>query len=244
MGGENIIGNLTRNGGMGIRVISDFIMPNEGVVDIYVESAWIKSTGEYAQNPYNNLSNRPVVIMGVEGTLTRNSETSYTFSRDKAGESFKVGAGTIFWDKALWDCRDYPHIWFTGQNGGYDTEEEWADMINMAARNFGENFIVCSTALTRTNAELIRQATKTFSCKYINLRAYTEGQAVYDGQRFGLIDASYSQADYAELFWPGTDKVHQNNLLSYMWAVLVWNTLVDLGYVEGTRVESGDFFKA
>jgi hypothetical protein len=243
MGGENIIGNLTRNGGIGIRVTADFVMPASGSVDIEVESAWMKSDGTYTQNPYNKASNRDVRIMGVKGKMTRNSSTSYTFTRNDEGESFKVGIGTLLWDEALWSCKDYPHIWFTGQNMGYENEQDWADMINMAARNFGENFIVCSTALAGTTNQLVRCATKTFGDKYINLKAYTEGQAVYDGQRFGLIDSSASASDYASLFWPGTDKVHQNNLLSYMWAVLMWNTLLDLGYVEGTRIETGEYYK-
>lgn len=243
MGGENIIGNLTRNGGIGIRVTADFVMPTSGSVDIEVESAWMKSDGTYAQNPYNNAANRDVRIMGVKGKMTRNSLTSYTFTRNEEGESFKVGIGTLLWDESLWSCKDYPHIWFTGQNMGYENEQDWADMINMAARNFGENFIVCSTALAGTTNQLVRCATKTFGDKYINLKAYTEGQAVYDGQRFGLIDASALASDYASLFWPGTDKVHQNNLLSYMWAVLMWNTLLYLGYVEGDRIVTGDYYK-
>lgn len=243
MGGENIIGNLTRNGGIGIRVTADFVMPASGSVDIEVESAWMKSDGTYAQNPYNNASNRDVRIMGVKGKMTRNSTTSYTFTRNEEGETFKVGIGSLLWDESLWSCKDYPHIWFTGQNMGYENEQDWADMINMAARNFGENFIVCSTALAGTTNQLVRCATKTFGDKYINLKAYTEGQAVYDGQRFGLIDSNASASDYASLFWPGTDKVHQNNLLSYMWAVLMWNTLLDLGYVEGNRIVTGDYYK-
>jgi hypothetical protein len=243
MGGENIIGNLTRNGGIGIRVTADFVMPASGSVDIEVESAWMKSDGTYAQNPYNNASNRDVRIMGIKGKMTRNSSASYTFTRNDEGESFKVGIGTLLWDEALWSCKDYPHIWFTGQNMGYENEQDWADMINMAARNFGENFIVCSTALSGTTNQLVRCATKTFGNKYINLKAYTEGQAVYDGQRFGLIDSSALASDYGSLFWPGTDKVHQNNLLSYMWAVLMWNTLLDLGYVEGNRINTGDYYK-
>lgn len=242
MGGENIIGNLTRNGGIGIRVTSDFVMPTSGSVDIEVESAWMKSDGTYAQNPYNNATNRDVRIMGIKGKLTRNNTTSYTFTRNDEGESFNVGIGTLLWDETLWSCKDYPHIWFTGQNMGYENEQDWADMINMAARNFGENFIVCSTALSGTTNQLVRCGTKTFGDKYVNLKAYTEGQAVYDGQRFGLIDSSTSASDYASLFWPGSDKVHQNNLLSYMWAVLMWNTLLDLGYVEGDRIESGEYY--
>lgn len=242
MGGENIIGNLTRNGGIGIRVTQEFTIPESGSVNIFIESAWMKSDGAYAQNPYNSLSNRNVIIMGIEGKLTRVSTTEYTFTRNVSGHEMKVGVGVIFWDEALWDCKDYPHVWFTGQNGGYENEADWADMINSAARNFGENFIVCSTALSGTTNELVRQATKTFGDKYINLRAYTQGQAVYDGQRYGLIDSSYTAADYEALFWPGSDKVHQNNLLSYIWAVLMWNTLLDLGYVEGERIDTGEYY--
>ena len=114
VGGENIVGNLTRNGGIGIRVTSDFVMPASGSVDIEVESAWMKSDGTYAQNPYNNATNRDVRIMGVKGKMTRNSSTSYTFTRTDEGESFKVGIGTLLWDEALWSCKDYPHIWFNG----------------------------------------------------------------------------------------------------------------------------------
>ena len=58
----------------------------------------------------------------------------------------------------------------------------------------------------------------------------------------GLIDSQYNAGDYEELFWPGSDKVHQNNLLSYIWAVKMWNTLLDLGFVEGTRIDTGDYY--
>lgn len=243
-GGEDIIGNLTRNGGVGIRVAEEFTIPISGSVDIVLTSVWMKSDGTYAQYPYrqSGIARRTVVICGIKGNLLQTGAQTYTFTRTEEGEAVKVGVGVIFYDSTLWDCRDYPHVWFTGQNGGYENEADWADMINSAARNFGENFIVCSTALSRTTNELVRQATKTFGDKYINLRAYTQGQAVYDGQRYGLIDSSYTAADYESLFWPGSDKVHQNNLLSYIWAVLMWNTLLDLGYVEGERIDTGEYY--
>lgn len=39
-------------------------------------------------------------------------------------------------DAALYDDKDYPHIWFTGQNYGYESEEDWANMVSSSANNF------------------------------------------------------------------------------------------------------------
>lgn len=343
MGGENIIGNLTRAGGLGIRVKAPFTIPASGSVECALESQWILASGGYAPNPYNSLPNggTKVTICGILGALEKAStdavgvafytseqvfisslsnngiynipsnaayyrftinnpqtgeahitinssavniadeatlngyinssgtyvssdsykcsnyisisqgtiyidslatSTGYKFTRDEAGESVKVGLGEVLFDNALYDDRDYPHIWFTGQNGGYTDEQEWAQMIKAATYNFNEKYIVCSTALTKTTDELIKEANIHFGGKYLNLRAYTQGQAIYDGQRMGLIDSQYNAEDYETLFWPGSDKVHQNNLLSYIWAVKMWNMLLDFGFVEGTRIDIGDYY--
>ena len=172
----------------------------------------------------------------------RNSSSTFSFTRDEAGEPVKIGVGEVFFVKVLFDDRDYVHIWFTGQNGGYEDEEEWADMVKAAAMNFGDKFIICSTPHERTTPELVRQANIHFGCRYLNLRDYTKGQAVYDGQRLGIIDSGYTADDYEQLFWPGSDKVHQNNLLSYIWAVKMWNLMLELGFVEGTRIETGGYY--
>ena len=343
MGGENIIGNLTRAGGLGIRVKSPFTIPASGSVECALESQWILASGGYAQTPYNSLPNggTKVTICGILGTLEKAStnavgiafytseqafisslsdngtydipsnaayyrftinnpqtgeahitindsavditeqailsgyvnnsgayvssnsykcsdyisilqgtiyidslatSTGYKFTRNESGESVKVGVGEVFFDNAFYDDRDYPHIWFTGQNGGYTDEQEWVQMVKAAAYNFNDKYIVCSTALTKTTDELVRVANILFNGRYLNLRAYTQGQAVYDGQRMGLIDSQYNAGDYEELFWPGSDKIHQNNLLSYIWAAKMWNTLLELGYVEGERIETGDYY--
>lgn len=345
MGGENIIGNLTRAGGLGIRVKAPFTIPTSGSVECALESQWILASGGYAQTPYNSLPNggTKVTICGILGTLEKAStnavgiafytseqvfisslsnngtynipsnaayyrftinnpqtgeahitindsavditeqailsgyvnnsgayvssnsykcsdyisilqgtiyidslatSTGYKFTRNESGESVKVGVGEVFFDNAFYDDRDYPHIWFTGQNGGYTNEQEWVQMVKAAAYNFNDKYIVCSTALTRTTDELVRVANILFNGRYLNLRAYTQGQAVYDGQRMGLIDSQYNAGDYEKLFWPGSDKIHQNNLLSYIWAVKMWNTLLDFGFVKGTRIDIGDYYKS
>lgn len=240
MGGENAIGNLTRAGGLGIRVKAPFTIPASGSVNCTLESQWILTSGGYAALP-NSINDISVTICGISGTL-KNSSSTFSFTRDEAGEPVKIGVGEVFFVKVLFDDRDYVHIWFTGQNGGYEDEEEWADMVKAAAMNFGDKFIICSTPHERTTPELVRQANIHFGCRYLNLRDYTKGQAVYDGQRLGIIDSGYTADDYEQLFWPGSDKVHQNNLLSYIWAVKMWNLMLELGFVEGTRIETGGYY--
>lgn len=344
-GGEKTIGNLTRAGGIGIRVKAEFTIPASGSVNCALESAWIKSDGTYQDTPYNTITegqNVQVVINGIRGKLAKSqtdaigvafytstgtfisgltesgtfdipsnatqyaftinnpatgkphitingdaveglsskatrigyinssgifvtsddfkcsellpisqgkiyidslaTSTGYVFTRLDVGKQIKIGVGNVFYDAALYDDKDYPHIWFTGQNGGYESEEDWANMVSSSANNFSEKYIVCSTPLSLTTNQLVYQANKCFGAKYINLRAYTQGQAVYDGQALGIIEGQYTASDYETLFWPGSDKIHQNNLLSYIWAVKMWNTLLELGYVEGERIETGDYY--
>ncbi|MFI3292721.1 MAG: hypothetical protein SNG27_04635 [Rikenellaceae bacterium] len=239
MGGEGVIGNLTRAGGLGVRVTQEATIPaTTDSVQLYLGSAWMTSSGDYQTDLYDSISDtggRPFVIGGCRGSLSK-VDSAYLFVRDEAGEPINLAVGAIGWDAALYDDQDYPHIWFTGQNGGYEDEADWASMLSAATKNFGEKFIVCSTPHTRTTNELVREATIKFNSKYINLREYTQGQAVYDGQALGLIDSSYTTTDYVDLFWDEGDAVHQNTLLSYIWAVMMWNRLLELGYVEGERV--------
>ena len=342
MGGENMIGNLTRAGGLPIRAAEEFTIPADKTpTNIKLLSGWMNSKGVYVSNPYGSISDNPhnVIINGIDGNLQKivaygmctydgnkkfikaytsypinlttdsnvayvrfcandpqvgvthitiggeakdvstllslngslddtgtykentafktsdfiavsNStiyadalavSDTYSFKRSNDGVASKCGKYNIGYDAALYNDQDAVHIWFTGQNGGYDSEEEWADMIEQAARNFGEKFIVCSTALEGTTDALVYAAQKKFGKRYLNLRDYTQNQAVYDGQRFGLIDNSKTSADYSTLFW-GSDRIHQNNLLSYLWAVKMWNMIIDFGWIEGDKVLSGDFY--
>lgn len=342
-GGSNNIDNLTRAGGIGVRVKEDFTIPESGSVAVDLGSAWIKRDGSYHTTPYNILTSpRSVRIKNVRGniskadvdiaglvvynnskaviktysangetvTLPSNSafirfcinnpqtgeahlsvnasaincdteatisgyinksgsvvsdskykcsdyisvnagdsvyydslatSTGYVFTRTDVGESIKVGKGHIFFDDALYEDKEYTHIWFVGQNGGYEDAEDWAEQINSSARNFGENFVVLSTHLDRTTTEIIRQATVKFGCKYINLREYSENSSIYDAIRLGLIsDTSLTKEDWKRTFV--SDGVHQSDKLSYLWCMLIWNKLLELGYVEGDYITDARFF--
>jgi hypothetical protein len=341
-GGENIIGNLTRSGGLGVRVLSDFTLPGAvgGSVNFELGSAWIKSDGTYANTPYTGFPrDQYVVFNGIKGGLTIQSSdivaiafydssqslistetetgsytapvnsayarysianpssgvphvtiadvavdidatatiagyvntsglvvadagylcsdfisiaagdsvyfdslavgAGYTFTRVSdvsAGENLNVSSGHIAFDTAVDDDSDYPHIWFTGQNGGYEDERDWGEMIESGARNLGDNFIVCSTALERTTPALVREGTKRFGRKYLNFRAYLSGPATSDAIALGLVPSGTTKDDWLTTFWNLGDSIHQNDIGSVVMAAKMWNLLLELGYVEGGAV--------
>ena len=214
----------------------------EGLSSKATRIGYINSSGIFVTSDDFKCSELLPISQGKIYIDSLATSTGYVFTRLDVGKQIKIGVGNVFYDAALYDDKDYPHIWFTGQNGGYESEEDWANMVSSSANNFSEKYIVCSTPLSLTTNQLVYQANKCFGAKYINLRAYTQGQAVYDGQALGIIEGQYTASDYETLFWLGSDKIHQNNLLSYIWAVKMWNTLLELGYVEGERIETGDYY--
>lgn len=90
-GGEKTIGNLTRAGGIGIRVKGEFTIPAKGPVICALESAWIKSDGIYHDTPYVAISdgqNVQVVINGIRGNLAKQAI-------DAVGIAFYTENGTF-----------------------------------------------------------------------------------------------------------------------------------------------------
>lgn len=153
---------------------------NEDTVDIKTNATrdgYIDSKGQYH---YSELFKCSELLPIKQGKIYFDSLATsllYEFTRLEEGRETKIGVGNVFFDAALYDDKDYPHIWFTGQNYGYESEEDWANMVSSSANNFSEKYIVCSTPLSLTTNQLVYQANKCFGARYINLRAYTQGQA-------------------------------------------------------------------
>lgn len=342
-GGENIIGNLTRAGGLTARVKNEFTMPSSGQVEVSLNSSWMYSDGSYAITPYNwtpndgqafwikgvkgklfkqkmvaviaydstknvlstytdngnnyampsgtafikvninavNISGEPHVLINsqpvdvstlcsisgyinADNSLVSNSNfkhsdyisvnsnrlyfdgcaspEAYVFERDEAGASFKVGVGAVCFDNRLLTDKQHIHIWFSGQNNGFKTPNEYADMTNAAARSFGENFVVVTTHTENCTNEIINAATAKFGNKYLNIRDYLAGNGIYDALRYGLLsNQSLTPSDWEAQFLDSA-KVHQNCIGAYIEAVQIWNRLVDLQFVDGERIDDASCF--
>ena len=73
-----------------------------------------------------------------------------------------------------------------------------------------------------------------FGNRYVNLREYMINQSVLDAIRLGLVDSGSDVNDWQTLFIG--DGTHPNTNGNILWAVLFWNTLVELGFAEGERI--------
>lgn len=163
----------------------------------------------------------------------------YTFTRLTAGEELKVGTGEPLIFEFFYLYKDYPMIVLTGQNGGYENETDLVEQINAATKCFNKK-VILNTYLSRANMEAQRLFTKRFGMTFINLRDYMQTRSVGDAIQFGLIDDTSQQADWMSLLL--SDNVHQMPEGGFVQAVLIWNRLVELGYVEGDYVSDGNLY--
>lgn len=81
-----------------------------------------------------------------------------------------------------------------------------------------------------------------FGDKYVSLKDYMENEITDDALRIGLIETVGEGQTWRDIFY-GSDRVHQGRMASYLWAVLYWNRLVDLGWVDGEKVDGGEYYE-
>ena len=170
----------------------------------------------------------------------------YTFSRSEPGDEIRIGVGEYLYFEVLWENKDYPLIVLTGQNGGYENEDDLVAQLYSALQSF-DKYIVLPTYLSGATDSLRQKMRAKFGNRFLDLRGYMVGSSVYDAQRWGLLDTSYGAIDWDKPAGEGgpvmvNDLVHQTKLGGYVQAVLIWNKLIDLGFVEGEKVDSAQFF--
>ncbi|WP_290092343.1 hypothetical protein [uncultured Dubosiella sp.] len=121
VGGEKTDTILGRNGVVPMTVGHDFTIPKER------KSVSIEIAGGSPLRQ-GNAGFEVVSIDGVEGTLSIQQETytsakySYSFIRNKEGESKTVAAGTPIVPKYDEDYLTYLSVIFMGQNGGWNND--------------------------------------------------------------------------------------------------------------------------
>ena len=170
----------------------------------------------------------------------------YTFSRSEPGDEIRIGMGEYLYFEVLWENKDYPLIVLTGQNGGYENEDDLVAQLYSALQSF-DKYIVLPTYLSGATDSLRQKMRAKFGNRFLDLRGYMVGSSVYDAQRWGLLDTSFGAADWDKPAGEGgpvmvNDLIHQTKLGGYVQAVLIWNKLIDLGFVVGEKVDSAQFF--
>ena len=244
MGGEKIIGTLTRTGGLPARINTAFTIPTTATaVTIDLTSSWIKTDGSYAALEIKTIgstnTDKLVRIKNISGYLNI-SGSDYTFTRLTAGDAVEVGVGELLYFELYWTNRDKTLVFLTGANQGYESIQDAIDMIDSARKPFKKSIVLCDyLGITSTIAgqQLFR---KTFGNNFLNLREYMQQSSIIDAVAYGLLVGEYDIADWeTELLGDG---VHQNDLGGFLQSILIWNKLLELGYVEGDYVTDASLY--
>lgn len=234
VGGEQTDTILGRNGVVPMTIGKDFTIPKsrKGVA-IDIEGGSPLRQG--------NAGLELVSIGGVEGTLSIRQD-SYTFSRNKEGESVNVNARTPIIPEYDEEYLTYLPVIFMGQNGGWDNDpavliEQQRAIINHQTANQDKYIIVGLHTLTASERSGLENAmTVEYGNQYINLREYMSSQqAVDDANNLGynIHLSEQDQADMKNGKVPKcflSDEVHFNEIGYQLVGNLIYNRMNDLGY--------------
>lgn len=205
----------------------------QDVDSLCTQNGYIRSDGNFVSDESFKCSDK-IMLTGKSRIYADGLAASkgYVFTRKDEGSEIKLGSYNIFTAGNYTKYKNSIHIIFTGQNGGYDNEEDLVAQIKTSVSHL-KKYIVVSTWGARTTEKLNKLMIAAFGNKYVNLREYMINQSVLDAIRLGLVDAGSDVNNWQSLFIG--DGTHPNGNGNILWARLFWNTLLDLGFVEGDR---------
>lgn len=242
VGGENTVTILGRNGAVPYVLSEDLAIPGDSTpVDVYYTSRDGRKVAPLRQG---KAGVNPVVIGGIEGTLSITQEThvskefSYQFTRTAPGEAKTIPAGTEIVTDASSKYLDYLPVVFMGQNGGYtdfaDLIRQQRAIIDHQSANRDRFLIVgLHTGTAESRADLEKAMAAEYGSKYINLREYMATDAMADA---GLIPTEEDLAQMKKGSTPYSlmvpDRCHFNGTGYALIGRLIYRTMVKLGYFD------------
>lgn len=221
----------------------------------------IKSESGEAVTPLTagNVGVNPVVINGVEGTVTLVSEgqgwgkNSYRFTRTEAGDPIAVEPGTQIATAAAGQYRDYVHVVWIGTYDNIKNPDELVasvkQLLSRQAQNPDRYLVLgpCTikgtwTGVGATTMNAIDSAMlQEFGNHYINVRKYLMGDGMTDA---GLTvsreeKTQIQQGQVPASFRSNTNGADLSGTAYKLIGKLVYDRMESLGYFAEVRQELG-----
>lgn len=245
---------LGRSGAAPFVVTKDFVIPADTV------PVAVDFTGYDGQKVKPLISGdmgvNPVIIGGVEGTLTPDPDSyadysngKYSFTRSVSGMEVTVEKGTEIITSSADSYHDYIHLIFIGSYGNYRNAEDLASQVKlMVARQTKNNdrFLIIgnytaphqSTSFYNQFAALMTQE---YGERFLNFRKYLMNEALSE---FGIAPTHYDTSYVKNGQLPpsvlvtGSDTELQSFLYEKL-GQLVFERMDTLGYFDEVRAELG-----
>lgn len=250
VGGENVPTIAARIGAVPAQFTEGFTIPADTATEVEVSSMANIRLKNYKYSKDIKLllqghgqSVNPCYVEDVECTLRWTGSSvsdpagKWMLKRNAAGAERVVKAGTLlhtYGSKRRRKARI--HIYWMGQNGGYDTDVQLIEYIRACAEFHGQgNYVVLGlhtgTPAQRTALEDL--CMKEFGLRYINLRKYMSTYALAD---LSLVPTQEDLTAMAEGTFPPslwattTDKIHGNSFFYRAVGTQVYKRLQLLGH--------------
>ena len=249
-GQDDLATTLGRVGVLPYVVKKDFVIPaGTESVSIFLEAQDARTVAPLTAG---NAGVNPVIIAGVEGTLTRVSaqlwgQSNYEFTRLEPGEETTVTKGTEILTACRNEYKDYIHIVWLGTYGDYRSPEKLVNdvkaLLARQAKNPDRYLVIgpCTTGgtwktINTTALNSIDTAMmQAFGSHYINLRKYL----IEDGLRdAGLTSTGYAvPGQVPSAFRSNAGGADMNSVAYRLIGKLVYNRMDQLGYFDEVREE-------
>ena len=203
VGGEDASTILGRQGGLPMYIPYDVVLPSDGseiVIANGSEFSFLKSLYDdnicapLIQGDGNSVN--PVSISGIECTLTKyqiddtgpfwsGNNNKWTIKRNKVStRDVKIPTKTLIYTKGAKEFRNpYAEIFFVGQNGGWSSETDLANKLDMAIDFSGcSNYLIIGLSSGTKDSRNVLEShfNKHFGLRFVNLREYLSTDALYD----------------------------------------------------------------
>ncbi len=245
VGGESSITIVGRNGAIPYVLSEDLTIPADSTpVNVYYTSREGQKVAPLRQG---KAGVNPVVIGGIEGTLSITQEThvskefSYQFTRSVPGETKTVPAGAEVVTDAASKYLDYFPVVYIGQNGGYadfdDLIRQQRAIIDHQTANQDRFLIVgLHTGTAESRGPLEKAMQEEYGDKYINLRAYMATKAMADaGLEPTEEDMKLMEQGSTPYSLMVPDHCHFNSTGYALIGKLIYHTMDQLGYFQSLR---------
>ena len=249
-GQDDLATTLGRVGVLPYVVKKDFVIPaGTESVSIFLEAQDARTVAPLTAG---NAGVNPVIIAGVEGTLTRVSaqlrgQSNYEFTRLEPGEETTVTKGTEILTACRNEYKDYIHIVWLGTYGDYRSPEKLVSdvkaLLARQAKNPDRYLVIgpCTTGgtwntINTTALNSIDTAMmQAFGSHYINIRKYL----IEDGLRdAGLTSTGHAvPGQVPSAFRSNAGGADMNSVAYRLIGKLVYNRMDQLGYFDEVREE-------
>ncbi|WP_164510804.1 SGNH/GDSL hydrolase family protein [Nonlabens xiamenensis] len=239
VGGENTLTIAARSGAIPMYVKESLTIPADGSQVEIPSGLYSRFNGEEVfPLKQGSAGINPCYIDQVKCKLSRIEDKYFLQRMDTVATNFTTQPNSDIITSLTQQTCDVATI-FIGQNGGYDSPEEFLEQINLFVEHKDDQNIIIITSHGSSTASMIQPIKDRYGRKLIDLKTYMSSQAIYDAIELGLLpdDGSYPTSEDLEMMnnnlAPASlliDHIHFNQIGYELLGRIRYERGVELGY--------------